>query len=258
MKRQIWFVALIIVIVLAALAPATAMAADPAGRPRRGRVAPGRVAPAQTRIWLVHGISGLDMGSAYMQYPLDFKVDGVGCYPNMMFTRTFGPIKLQQPGTYAVSISAANPGAPCSSAPIAVVPVTLQRGEGFTVVAHLDAAGVRRLTPYWMELGRTTNLNGKSRFNAANTALIGPVDLIIRPQGRRDLVAANDLYNPGMINFNARSGQWKWWFTDSAGTTTLLGPMVLNTKTHFAYFFFLVGSQANGLYTASFSVNTKP
>lgn len=247
MKQTTLYLALVIAILLAVALPGGVLAAAPGGP----------VPPIPTRIWLVHGISGLDMGSVYIQNPLDFLIGGVGCYKSMMFMKTFGPIQVQ-PGTYTIAVAPAKPSAPCTEAPILTTVVTITAGQNITAVAHLDANGARRISTYGMDLFRTTSLNGKSRFNVANTAFTGPVDMYIRPQGRITERVANDLYNPAMVSYTAWSGKWKWWFSDTTGKILLLGPMQLNTVTHYAYFFFLVGSQANGIYTASFSVNTKP
>lgn len=247
MKQKTLYLALIAAILLAVALPGGALAAEPAGP----------IPPPETRIWLVHGISGVDMGSVYIQNPLDFSISGVGCYKSMMFMKTFGPIQVQ-PGTYTIAVAPAKPSAPCTEAPILTTVLTIDAGESFAAIAHLDSNGARRISYYKMDLTRTTSLNGKSRFNVANTAFTGPVDMYIRPQGRPTERVANDLYNPSMVSYTAWSGRWKWWFSDTTGTILLLGPMQLNTVTHYAYYFFLVGSQANGIYTASFSVNTKP
>ncbi len=242
MKKKLVFLAIILTVALAGLVPGAAMAAS------------------GSRLWLVHGVNGLDMGSAAMQYPVDIAVDELGCVaPRMMFMRATGGWALSA-GWHTVTISPAN-ASPCSQAPIATANLYFDPGVPFTVVFYLNSAGAPTISNLPMDLTHKTSYNGKSRFTVMNAAYSAPVDLFIRlKNGNRTQTVkiANDLGSGQSLTYMGRSGSWKWWFTDAASANNILAPVLWKTRTHYAYFIFLVGSPANGYYTASFSINTKP
>ncbi len=208
-------------------------------------------------IWLVHGVNGLDMGNTVSQYPLDIWVEGVGCIvKNTMFMNVAGPYRLPS-GNFRVRYSVANLANPCSTTPLLETNLYLIDNGAYNIVAHLGAGGGLALSSFRVNLTRTTNNNGKARFNIANTTSLAAIDVFARPYLRKADVIANDLGNGQMLSFLGKSGKWKVWFTDASGVTTLNGPMLLQTRSSYAYFIFLVGSATNGFYTISFSANTR-
>jgi hypothetical protein len=222
-----------------------------------GLVPGGAKAGPTALVWFVHGISGLDVGQTTMQYPVDVWVEGVGCVlKNFMFMNTAGPFALPS-GNFNVLYSPANIANPCSQAAVLSAPLYLIDNGAYTVIAHLSEGGGATVSTTRNIVTRTTNQNGKSRFTFVNAAASGPIDVFARPHLRQSILVANDLANGQSVIFSAKAGKWKYWFTDASSTYVLHGPMLLQTRTANAYFFFLVGSAANGYYTASYSVNTR-
>jgi hypothetical protein len=244
MKKTIIYVAVMLAIIISSIGPIQAKAAP----------------DGTALIWLVHGVNGRDKSSDFMQYPVDISIDAVGCVrSNMMFMGTSGPIAIPS-GPHTISVSPANPS-PCSQAAFAGVPFNFEAGQAYSVVFHLDSAGNRVVSVILMDLTHNTSYNGKSRFTVMNAAYSPPVDLFIRlkkTNRTQTTKIANDMYKTQYIVYMGRSGSWKWWFTDASGANYILAPVLWNTQTHYAYFVFLVGSAANGYYTASFSVKTNP
>ncbi len=241
MSRKVLFMVMLIAIVL--ISAGTPLPASAGGA---------------ARIWLVHGIHGQDVGQAAVQYPLDVWIDGAGCVSrNLVFMGVKGPIAVP-PGTLTIKYSPASKASPCSQPAVFTGSISVEGGGAYSVVTYLNGAGAQTVSTYPMDLSRSTRNNGKARYTFVHAAYSGAVDVFKRQKGTtKNVLAVNDLYNGQAASYMDRSGQWKYWFNAADSGAVLHGPMVLNTKTHYAYFIFLVGSANHGHFTASFSVSTK-
>ncbi len=124
------------------------------------------------RVGLVHGINGKDLGLSEA-LPVDVEVNGVCSLIGVTFRTVLNARPLQE-GTYDVKIRVGG-GAPCAG-PVAVnAPgLRVERGNYYTVAAHLDAAGKPTATLFRDDIATTT----QATLVARHTANFGAVDIL--------------------------------------------------------------------------------
>lgn len=218
--------------------------------------------PAQAQspvlVYFMHGISGLDVGQPLMQNPVDVSIPGLGCVAtNVMFRGYAGPFVLAGPD-YTVSVSPANLAAPCTNPATLTSSWVAVPGESRVVLSQLDAAGAPTLTTFVYDLSHQTKDNGKSRFTFVNGTATAGVTLMMKGNKGRAKVSIRNIINAQPYTFQMKSSKYKVQFNYDSVKKPFFGPITMKTTKFHHYFIALVGSAANGYFTASFSVNTYP
>lgn len=241
MSRKTWLYAVLIVALLLAAVPTSPATAQ---------------APAI--LYLMHGISGLDLGEVMMQHPVDISIAGLGCIKsNLMFRGYAGPFVVG-PGTYTLSIAPANTAAPCSNAAELTQNLFVETGKPYVILWHLTAAGAPTVSQYAYDLSHKTKDNGKARFSIVNGAFAPSVDFYLRGRKGRAKGAFPDIVNAEKVTFQMKAGKYHFQFHPRGSATPIYGPINLHPVKFHHYFIALVGSPTNGFYTASLSINTYP
>jgi hypothetical protein len=202
-------------------------------------------------IYVIHGINGVDLG-APMALPVDIFVGGVGCALTAFpFQQVAGPVALPG-GTYNIQISLATPSAPCSTAPVIAGDFTFEAGKTYTVIAHLTAAGAPTASLFANDVSFTGR--GKTRIALAHTAFAPEVDIYLKRGSNTQVL--EDVPNGAFASLDLRAGRYTAMLNLANTETTVLGPASFVFKPKIAYFNFVVGSAANGLYLISYEVPT--
>lgn len=178
-------------------------------------------------VYVVHGIPGL---------PVDVYVNGALTLDDFQPETVAGPLDLPA-GSYDVAITAAD--AADASAPLLTATASLEGGNSYSLVAHLDADGAPTITPYGNDI--STISAGNTRLVVRHDAAAPAVD--VRAGGA---VVLPGVTNPqeGILNIPAGTVSAD---VVLAGTTTVaIGPASLDLTEGTATFVHAVGSAADG------------
>jgi hypothetical protein len=196
------------------------------------------------QIYVIHGINGVDLGAA-MALPVDISVSGVGCALKAFeFTKTAGPISLPK-GDYTIQVFAANAGAPCSGSPILQNTFSFEKGNSYTLIAHLTAAGTPALSMFMNDISFPGN--AKTRFTFTHAAYAPAVDILLS-RGNFSKTFSNVPNGASGSVAGSPGNSWSVTVNLAGTTTTVLGPATLKGKAGTVQSVFVVGSATNGLY----------
>jgi hypothetical protein len=213
----------------------------------------GTPASQDAKIYVIHGINGMDLG-APMDLPVDIFVGGVGCALTAFpFRQVAGPVALPG-GTYNIQISLANPSAPCSNAPVIAGDFTFDAGATYTVIAYLTADGAPTAGQFLNDVSYTGR--GKTRVSLAHTAFAPEVDIYLKSNHVSQVL--EDVPNGAFASLSLRPGRYTATLKLANTDTTVLGPANFIFKPGISYFTYVVGSATNGLYAVSYEVRTMP
>jgi hypothetical protein len=183
-------------------------------------------APAQAanaKVSVVHGIPGT---------PVDVYVNGNRTLQNFQPKQVAGPLDLP-PGQYDIALTA--PGQPIGSAILKVDDANVPDGANITLVAHLDAGGQPKITPFVNDTAKVAA--GKARLAVRHTAAAPGVD--VRAGGQP---VFRNLTNPNEAKADVDAGTVSADVVLTGTTTVALGPTSLNLKEGTATIVYAIGS----------------
>lgn len=213
-------------------------------------IASAQAASTDAKVYVVHGINGVDLG-APMALPVDISVNGACAITAFGFQQVAGPVTLPA-GTYDIAISLANAATPCSNAPVISGPFTFGAGKTYTVIAHLTAAGAPTASQFTNDVSGTGR--ARTRVALAHTAYAPAVDVYVA-RGKNAKVLEN-VPNGAYASLALRPGAWNVWLTLPDASDKLFEAK-FTAKPGTAYFNYVVGSAANGLYLVQIPVKTR-
>jgi hypothetical protein len=211
-----------------------------------GTISPTAVAqPAEATVYIGHGIPGKDLGLD-PALPVDVSVDGVCLLEGFEFGEIVGPVTLPE-GTYAVSISLADPDNPCANDPVIEADVPILAGENVTILAHLTADGVPTASKFVNDVSRPDERKG--RLIVHHTAAAPAVDVKLwKPWHWYPSVEVKDFENGDQ----AAADVWRGFYYVTVAPAGSWHP-VFWTKLYIdsqkIYLAYAVGSVANGTFT---------
>ena len=183
-------------------------------------------APAQAanaKVSVVHGIPGT---------PVDVYVNGTRTLQNFQPKQVAGPLNLP-PGQYDIALTA--PGQPIGSAILKVDDANVPSGANITLVAHLDAGGQPKITPFVNDTSKVAA--GKARLVVRHTAAAPGVD--VRAGGQP---VFRNLTNPNEAKADAAAGTVSADVVLTGTSTVVLGPTSLNLKEGTSTIVYAIGS----------------
>lgn len=183
-------------------------------------------APAQAanaKVTVVHGIPGT---------PVDVYVNGNRTLQNFQPKQVAGPLDLP-PGQYDIALTA--PGQPIGSAILKVDDANVPDGANISLVAHLDAAGKPKLTPFVNDTSKVAA--GKARLIVRHTAAAPGVD--VRAGGQP---VFRNLTNPNEAKGDIAAATVSADVVLTGTSTVVLGPTSLNLKEGTATIVYAIGS----------------
>jgi hypothetical protein len=152
--------------------------------------------------------------------------------PNFQPKQVAGPLDLP-PGKYDIALTA--PGQPIGSAILKVDGATIPDGANVTLVAHLDATGKPKLTPFVNDTSKIAA--GKARLVVRHTAAAPAVD--VRAGGQP---VFKNLTNPNEAKADIAASTVSADVVLTGTTTVVLGPTSLNLKEGTSTIVYAIGS----------------
>jgi hypothetical protein len=184
---------------------------------------------ANAKVSVVHGIPGT---------PVDVYVNGNRTLQNFQPKQVAGPLDLP-PGQYDIALTP--PGQPIASAILKVDDANVPDGANITIVAHLDANGQPKITPFVNDTSKVAA--GKARLIVRHTAAAPAVD--VRAGGQP---VFRNLTNPNEAKGDVNAGTVSADVVLAGTTTVALGPTSLNLREGTATIVYAIGSaQQNSL-----------
>lgn len=201
---------------------------------------------AASSFLVVHGIPGRDVAAGLNPLlPVDVQVNGAVCLlKNFTFGDVAGPFDVPA-GTYAVSISLANPVAPCSNAPVVSANVTLSDNSFSAIVAQLSTKGAPSAGVYPIDVSPVST--GKQRFVVVHAANAPGVTVRAKSGGKTPQSASFRLA-PGK-SFTGELGFAPAFSTTLQGPGVTFGPFTLDSAVRGVVFGAAVGSATSGSVT---------
>jgi hypothetical protein len=190
----------------AVVAGVIALAAATAAVPAEATGEAASRSTADATVSVLHGVPGATV---------DVYADGKPLLTNFKPGTLTDPLKLPE-GTYDLKVTAAGAGA-SGAAIIQANGVEVPGGANVTVVAHLDAAGKPKLTPFVNDVSKLGA--GKARITVRHTAAAPAVD--IRVAGKP---VFKGLTNPNEAKADLPAGTIKADVTLAGTSTVALGP----------------------------------
>lgn len=178
---------------------------------------------ANAKVSVVHGIPGT---------PVDVYVNGNRTLQNFQPKQVAGPLDLP-PGQYDIALTA--PGQPIGSAILKVDDANVPDGANITLVAHLDAGGQPKITPFVNDTSKVAA--GKARLVVRHTAAAPAVD--VRAGGQP---VFRNLTNPNEAKADVAAGTVSADVVLTGTTTVVLGPTSLNLKEGTSTIVYAIGS----------------
>ncbi|MDZ7631129.1 MAG: DUF4397 domain-containing protein [Gemmatimonadaceae bacterium] len=190
------------------------------------------------RVSLLHGINGRDLGLSE-SLPVDFEVDGVCSLAGVTFRTVLGPRPLNE-GTYDVKVRLANAAAPCTGAVAIDAPgVRFDRGNYYTVAAHLTASGTPTASVFRDDIATTT----RATITARHTANFGAVDILFNGG-----VAFGGVTNGQSGSAPVPAGFQNIGIAPAGSSTPVFSARPLLLGGRFVNAFYAVGTPANGTF----------
>ena len=109
-------------------------------------------AAGNATVYVVHGIAGSDL-KLDPTLPVDITVNGACAIKGLVFKQIVGPISLPA-GNYSFTVRLANKANPCSNPVVIYAGAGLGAGDNVSLVAHLSATGIPRVTPFYNDVAR--------------------------------------------------------------------------------------------------------
>ena len=178
---------------------------------------------ATSKVSVVHGIPG---------QPVDVYVNGEKTLDNFKPGTVAGPLDLEE-GTYDLALT--KPGEPIGSAILKADGAEIPGGANISIVAHLDADGQPKITPFVNDVKATGA--GKARLIVRHTAAAPAVD--VRAGGTP---VFKDLTNPNEAKADLDAGTVSADVVLAGETDPVLGPADLNLKEGTATIVYAIGS----------------
>ncbi len=184
---------------------------------------------ATSKVYVVHGIPG---------QPVDVYVNGTKTLDNFQPKAVAGPLDLAE-GAYDLALT--KPGEGLDKAILKVDDAAVPGGANISIVAHLDAAGNPKITPFANDVSKVAA--GKARLVVRHTAAAPAVD--VRAGGTP---VFPNLTNPNEAKADIAAGTVKADVVLAGTGTVVLGPVDLNLAEGTATIVYAIGSaQGNSL-----------
>lgn len=192
-------------------------------------------ASADATVYVVHGIPDA---------VVDVALDGECVLSGAMFTDQAGPMDIPA-GIHQITVSLANPTAPCTGEVVLDIPVQLVDGENVTAVAFLDEMCQPTAARFDNDLSRTSP--GKARIALHHTACAPAADIFVG----RDIDGTPSRMTLGFANgdqivHQMRPGEWYVWLSEAGSGEPDIGPVLVQLKPFTTYRAFAVGSLLHG------------
>ena len=178
---------------------------------------------ATSKVSVVHGIPG---------QPVDVYVNGDKTIENFQPGKVAGPLDLEE-GEYDIALT--KPGEEIGAAILKVDNAEVPGGANITLVAHLDASGTPKVTPFVNDVAKLDA--GQARLIVRHTAAAPAVD--VRAAGEP---VFEDLTNPNEAKADIAAGSVDADVVLAGTDTVVLGPTDLNLKEGTATIVYAIGS----------------
>jgi len=209
---------------------------------------PGTVAAQHARVYVIHGIPGLDLGLD-PELPVDVAVNGACALQGFKFGEIVGPLRLEA-GTYNIQISVANPNAPCSNAAVIEADVPIRAGETATIIAHLSKDGAPTASKFVNDVSNIQNQ--KTRVVFHHTAYAPTVDVWMTrtTEGLMPISWRVENVDPGdKVAVEVLPKSWTIYFAPWKVNTVVFKKLLPSFVGKNGYFVYAVGSITNGTFT---------
>jgi hypothetical protein len=178
---------------------------------------------ATSKVSVVHGIPG---------QPVDVYVNGKKTLDNFQPGKVAGPLDLPE-GTYDLALT--KPGDPVANAILKADGAQIPGGANISIVAHLDADGQPKITPFVNDVSKTAA--GKARLIVRHTAAAPAVD--VRAGGQPVFKA---LTNPNEAKADIDAGTVSADVVLAGQSDPVLGPANLDLEEGTATIVYAIGS----------------
>jgi hypothetical protein len=164
--------------------------------------------------------------------PVDVYVDGKLTLDNFAFKTVTDPVSLPA-GSHDLAVRAAD--APATAAPLLEAKASLTAGQNVSVVAHLDAAGKPKITPFANDLAKVKA--GEGRLVVRHTAAAPAVDVLAGGQP-----VFRNLTNPNEAKADLPAGTVSAAVALAGTTAPVIGPADVPVTEGSATIVYAVGS----------------
>jgi hypothetical protein len=178
---------------------------------------------ATSKVYVVHGIPAT---------PVDVYVNGAKTLDNFKPGDVAGPLDLPE-GAYDLALT--KPGEALDKAILKVDDAAVPGGANISIVAHLDAAGAPKITPFVNDVSKVAA--GKARLIVRHTAAAPAVD--VRAGGTPVFTS---LTNPKEAKADINAAKVSADVTLAGTGTVVLGPTDLDLKEGTATIVYAIGS----------------
>jgi Domain of unknown function (DUF4397) len=178
---------------------------------------------ASSKVSVVHGIP---------QQPVDVYVNGTKTIADFQPGKVAGPLELPA-GSYDLALT--KPGEPLANAILKADDAQIPGGASLSIVAHLDANGKPKITPFVNDVSRLAA--GKARLIVRHTAAAPTVD--VRAGGQP---VFTNLTNPNEAKADLDAGSVSADVVLAGESDAVLGPADLNLAEGTATIVYAVGS----------------
>jgi hypothetical protein len=212
-------------------------------------------AQAPAKVYVVHGIPGIDLGQPNNALPVDVVINDAIAIPNFQFGTVAGPVELP-PGTYTVAIQLYDPAGQIGTPVIGPVNLPFEAGKIYTVIAHLTNGGdetAPTASLFTNDLGPTGP--GNTRLIVHHTAWAPEVDVTVA----RDPYAPSYAKTPKLVvggfengdqaMADVRPGTWYVSLAPAGTGVTVIGPVAVELEPFTGYLVYAVGSLTNNTFT---------
>ena len=193
------------------------------------------VASADATVYVVHGIPDA---------VLDVALDGECVLSGAAFADQAGPMDIPA-GIHQITVSLANPTAPCTGEIVLDIPVQLVDRENVTAVAFLDDTCQPTVARFDNNFSRTSP--GKARVVLHHTACAPAMDIAVaRDMNEPFSPMVEDFSNGDQIVQEIRPGEWYVWLAEAGTGVPSVGPTLVKVKPFTTYRAFAIGSVLHG------------
>lgn len=168
-------------------------------------LAPSAAIAGDATLFAVHGIDGRDLGLK-KALPVDVSVDGACALPNFRFGDVTDGIVLPA-GRYDIAISLRDRDNPCGGTTVIAGNFRFRSDATYSVVAHLDEAGVPTATRFRIPTWAVRD--GFGRLVVVHGAVAPEVDVTVSRESRTNRgVALDRLSNGDSRKATLADGSW--------------------------------------------------
>ncbi len=219
--------------------------------------------PQTAKVYVIHGIPGIDVGAEDPNYPVDMSFNGMCAIRDFTFGQVLGPFVADaDPTAYEVNVRE-SAAVPCTGEEIlSLTGLRFKDKKIYSIIVHLNEFGTSVTASVFEDAFGPDVVVKASKWLRRNnprliihhSAAVGPVDVFVNRQNVKNKGSAafslsefaNDGESQGIVDL--RPGSWVMAWANT-GMNPFYGPFQLELRPFRSFLIFAVGSITNGTFT---------